>query len=100
MDDSCKFCGTVPNASDPHSCSSYKEAVTVTAKWPGGCPWFDADSRKRFLRQSKAIPKGMAPVYVKQWRTIILVPNGVVERAKAALCCIPHDTTAPEADHG
>jgi hypothetical protein len=84
MDDACQFCGTVPNASDPHSCKSYKEAVTVTAKWPGGCPWFDADSRKRYAKQP-VVPKGMSPVYVKQWRTIILVPHSVVDRAKAAL---------------
>lgn len=94
MDDACQFCGTVPNASDPHSCKTHKEAVTVTAKWPGGCPWFDADSRKRYAKKP-AVPKGMSPVYVKQWRTIILVPNGVVERAKAALCGSPQVGETP-----
>lgn len=95
MDDACEYCGTVPNASDPHSCRSYQEAVTVTASRPGGCPWFDADSRKRFLKGApKVIPKGMTPVYVKQWRTIILVPNGVVDRAKAALSLSLHDRKA------
>lgn len=43
MSETCQFCGTEINASDPTRCQSRNEALN--------CPWFTEDARKEYLRE-------------------------------------------------
>lgn len=43
MGETCKFCGTKINASDPTHCQSRNEALN--------CPWFTEDARKAYIRE-------------------------------------------------